>query len=167
MKTLQRKHILTVVLIVLFTGFFALPARLQNFPPLSISILDSSSSVGYYFLSPYTNTTPYIYDHAHLILDRLGRIVYYRSFENIADPNPTLDFKLQPNGQISYFNISRKKFFLMDSTFTVVDSIGCIHGFDTDQHDLQILPDNHYLLFGTEIRVMNLSSWHWFGFSHN
>jgi hypothetical protein len=145
----------------------AIPGPAQNFPPLNITISDSAASSGYYFLSPYTNASPYIYDHAHLILDRLGKVVYYRSFEEYADPNPTIDFKLQPNGQISYFNIERKKFFMLDSTFTLVDSIGCTHGYATDQRDMQILPNNHYLLFGTEVRIMNLSAYHWFGFGHN
>jgi hypothetical protein len=68
---------------------------------------------------------------------------------------------------MSYFDISKAKFYLMDSTFIVVDSIQMAHGFETDQHDLQILPDNHYLLFGIETRVMNLSAYHYFGFNHN
>lgn len=154
-------------LLVFFNSLMTLSVLGQNFPPMNITISDSGASSGYYFLSPYTNANPYIYDHAHLILDRLGKVVYFRSFEGYDDPNPTIDFKLQPNGKISYFNIERKKFFLLDSTFTLVDSIGCTHGFVTDQHDFQILPNNHYLLFGTEVRIMNLSMYHWFGFGHS
>jgi hypothetical protein len=48
----------------------------------------------------------------------------------------------------------------------VVDSIMLAHGYETDQHDLQILPDNHYLLFGIETRVMDLSTYHYFGYNH-
>jgi len=155
------------ILALLVTGFLPFSATGQNLPPLLVQIHDTSASKGYYFLTPYTNSPPYIYDHAQLILDQFGKLVYFRMFENSTEPNPSIDFKLQPNGQMSYFHVSREKFFLMDSTFMVVDSIGCVNGFETDQHDLQILDDGHYLLFGTEIRIMNLTSYHWFGLFHN
>ena len=146
---------------------FPCSGQTLNFPPLAVTIGDSSATQGYIFLTPYTNTPPFIYDHVQLILDQYGRVVFYRTFPNATNPNPTIDFKLQPNGRMSYFSTDLKKYFIMDSTFTVVDSIGCANGFETDQHDLQILPDDHYLLFGSETRIMNLSFYHWFGFSHN
>ncbi len=138
----------------------------QNIPPIEIIVADTAESEGYYFISPYTNTPPYIYEHAQLILDNLGRIVFYRTFPKTANPNATIDFKLQPDGHMTYFDINRGIHKIMDSTFTVIDSIGCVNGYITDQHDLQILPDHHYLLFGSEERIMNLSSYHWFGFNH-
>jgi len=138
----------------------------QNIPPMSVVIADSAETEGYYFVSPYTNTPPYIYEHAQLILDQMGRIVFYRTFPKTANPNATIDFKLQPDGHMTYFDINRGKHMIMDSTFTVVDSIGCVNGYITDQHDFRILPGNHYLLYGSETRVMNLSSYHWFGYNH-
>jgi hypothetical protein len=105
------------------------------------------------------------YDRSHQILDQYGRLIYYQIVdgENI---NTTIDFKLQPDGRISYFNTGKLKWFLMDSTFTVVDSILCTN-FVSDQHDIQVLRNNHYLMFAEETRIMNLSSFHWFGFNHN
>ena len=145
---------------LLFSGFS------QNFPSLNVVIEDSSATQGYYFLTPYTNTLPNNYDHAQLILDNYGRIVFYRIIPKGLNLTPTIDFKLQPNGQVSYFDINKGKHFIMDSTFTVVDSIACVNGVVTDQHDLQIFHDNHYLLFGTETRFMNLTSYHYFGINH-
>jgi hypothetical protein len=106
------------------------------------------------------------YDHAQLILDKFGRIIFYRIIAKDMNLTPTIDFKLQPNGWISYYNTNRAKHYIMDSTFTVIDSIQCANGFQTDQHDLQILPGNHYLIFGDEIRIMNLTSYHYFGINH-
>jgi hypothetical protein len=74
---------------------------------------------------------------------------------------------MQPNGKMSYYDITKMKYYLMDSTFMVVDSIQMTHGYETDQHDLQILSDNHYLLFGVENRIMNLTNYHYFGYNHN
>jgi hypothetical protein len=55
----------------------------------------------------------------------------------------------------------------MDSTFTVKDSVDAANGFDLDVHDLQFLPDGHYLLLAQESRFMNLTAYHFFGFNHN
>jgi hypothetical protein len=118
-------------------------------------------------MSPYTSYASPLFERPHLILDQFGRVVFYQIFPSGSNPIPTIDFKLQPNGRMSYYDITKMKFFLMDSTFMVVDSIQMAHGYETDQHDLQILSDNHYLLFGVENRVMNLTAYPWFGFNHN
>jgi len=167
MKTQTLKYHFRLIFLILFIWNMPFPGNSQNFPPLSMVIEDSATTQGYFFLTAYTTSPPYIYDHAQQILDQFGRIVFYRIFPSGLNPNVTIDFKLQPNGQMSYFNTNREKHFIMDSTFTVVDSIGCANGFKTNQHDLQILPDNHFLLIGDETRNMNLSSYNWFGPNHN
>lgn len=167
MKTLARyfQRIMVIILPIITGTSTLVPA--QNFPPLTFTILDSAATEGYYFLSPYTNYASSLYERPHLILDRFGRIVWYRTFPAGSNQTPTIDFKLQPDCRMSYFNLTKKQFELMDSTFMVVDSIWMTHGYETDQHDLQITPDHHYLLFGTENRVMNLTSYHYFGFNHS
>jgi hypothetical protein len=142
------------------------PAGAQNFPPMTFHIVDSSSVAGYYFLSPYSNVPPYIYDRPQLILDKYGRIVFYRIFQAGPYSNPTIDFELHPDGRMSYFNTSEGKVHLVDSTFTETDTLSCA-GFPTDQHDFRILTNGHYLLLGRETRIMNLSSYHWFGINHD
>jgi hypothetical protein len=100
-----------------------------------------------------------------MIFDRLGKLVYYRTFLGGSAPTTTADFKLQPNGQMSFFSPVLARFYLMDSTFTVVDSIEAV-GYDTDTHELQILENGHYLILGRETRTMNLTQYHWFGSNH-
>jgi len=138
----------------------------QTFPPVNMIISDSAANAGYFFMSPYKNAPPYLYDRPLMITDQLGRLVFYRYFPGPMNENATIDFKLQPDGRMSYFNVSAGKFFLMDSTFSVVDSILCVNGFDTDQHDFQVFPNHHYMLMGLETRVMNLTAYHWFGPNH-
>jgi hypothetical protein len=98
----------------------------------------------------------------NLILDSNGNIVYIQGL------GPTgIDFKVHPNGKISFVrsvigNQSALKFFIMDSTFYVKDSISCQNGVLTDAHDLIMLPNGHYLLLGFVFRTMNLSSYYWF-----
>jgi hypothetical protein len=125
--------------------------------PYQVTIYDSAATQGYYFLVPSRLTNPMQGIHAQLILDRFGDLVYYRPLGNITN---TPDFKVQPNGMISYF--LNTKFYILDSTFTVKDSVSCKNGYDTDSHEFQILPNGHFLMFGLEYVTMDLSAYAWF-----
>ena len=130
----------------------------QNYPAYTINVCDSTSS-GYYFLcaidvSQFSNIPP-----TQMILDSTGKTIYYKICDHGGG-----DFKLQPNGLISYDYAN--KFFLLDSTFTIVDSVECLNGINTDGHDLQILPNGHFLLLGYENVVMDLSAYNMFGNFH-
>ena len=130
----------------------------QNYPAYNVNVC-TPNSAGYYFLCAiYVGSTNQI-SPTHMILDSAGKTVYYKRFQNGGG-----DFKVQPNGMMSYLN--HNKFFLMDSTFTIVDSVECGNGINTDGHDLQILPNGHFLLLGYEYVTMNLNSYHIFGSMH-
>jgi hypothetical protein len=68
---------------------------------------------------------------------------------------------------MTYYSIAMNKYCVMDSTFTIKDTLGAADGFDLDVHDLQFLPNRHYLLLAQETRIMNLTGYHFFGFNHN
>ncbi len=139
--------------------WFSLTGYSQTFPGYNLTVYDSSLS-GYYFLSTSKlGVIQFNYIPKQLVLDAKGEVVYYRPF---LTPAGSLDFKVQPNGKISYYKAG--SFYILDSTFTVVDTINC-SGYYTDPHDLQIINNNHYLLLGEEAIMMNLSSYHYF--NHN
>ncbi|MCC6684585.1 MAG: aryl-sulfate sulfotransferase, partial [Bacteroidia bacterium] len=108
---------------------------------------------GYYFLHikkfilDSTTKTP---APVQLILDGSGNIIFYRTIENASD------FKVYPNGMMSFFY--QKNYYLMDSAFRIIDSVSCVNGIKTDNHEFQILPNGNYLLLGTEETEMDLSS---------
>ena len=165
MNSALRKSLRLVVLaVILLSGPLA---DSQNNPPLQVIIYDSSATSGYIFLAPYVLSPPYTYDHPQMILDRYGNTVYYRVFLNGGIAATTADFKLQSNGLMSFFSPVLGKFYLMDSTFTVTDSVSAVNGYETDTHELQILSDGHYLILGRETRIMNLLAYRWFGSNHN
>jgi hypothetical protein len=126
-------------------------------PPYHATIFDSSATTGYYFLVPTRITSPNLGFHSQLVLDKYGDVVYYKSLGTL---NNTPDFKVQPNGMISYF--ANMKFYMLDSTFTIIDSVFCQNGITTDSHDFQILPNGHFLLLGYENVTMDLSAYAWF-----
>ncbi len=136
--------------------FLCLVCPAQTFPPFTVDVCDTGSK-GYYFITPANTGNSAI--SQHMILDNKGRIVYY----NRLTAYGTDDFKIQPNGLMSYSY--GNQFMLMDSAFHIVDSVSCKNGIHTDAHDMQILPNGHFLLLGYEFVTMNLSSYHIF--NHN
>ena len=105
---------------------------------------------GWYFITPGIfgggNIPPRM-----MILDGAGHIAYHRVAPGASD------FRVWPDGRMSYAAGTKHR--LMDSTFTVVDSVACAGGVITDRHDLRILDNGHYLLLGTEFLTMDLSGY--------
>jgi hypothetical protein len=166
---MDHSYLRFITLLFLINAFMlvaGIKAVSQNVPPMEISIYDSASTEGYYYIAPYSSSPPYTYTNPQLILDRYGKIVWYRIFSGLPQNTTTYDFKIQPDGRMTYYSLDRKKFFVMDSTFTIKDTLDTANGFELDVHDVQFLPGGHYLLLAQETRIMNLTGYHYFGFNH-
>ena len=107
------------------------------------------SSAGYYFFSAF-----YTPVNTFFILDKNGAILYYKT---LSPGSNAYNFQLQPNGQMSYSNL--QQYFLMDSTFRIIDSVSCQNMRYTDQHELCILPNGHFLLLGADSVMTDLSKY--------
>ncbi|MBA3648584.1 MAG: aryl-sulfate sulfotransferase [Chitinophagales bacterium] len=66
------------------------------------------------------------------------------------------DFKIDYNGDLSYYDYINNYFAIVDSNFNQVDSFECI-GFVTNAHDMVRYSDKHTFLIGTDDRIMDLS----------
>lgn len=143
-----------LILFILLTFVCVFFMKAQQIPQYKIQFFDSSSQ-GYYFVSPIKigNGGP-VRLPTHLILDNDGNTVYIKNFPT---NNQTNDFKLHANGLISY-SVQGNRFYLMDSSFNIVDSLRCKNGAITDTHDLLILPNGHFLLLGIRNVTTDLSS---------
>ena len=98
----------------------------------------NNPSDGYFFLSPYTLQE----NIGHLIItDNSGIPIFYR-----RTPDRITDFKLQPNGFLTYGLFGSIYFHTLDSSYTVVDSTQAGNGYAADKHDFLITEDNHSLL---------------------
>ena len=154
---------------LLFLALILLPGKSalsQNFPPMLMTIHDSATTNGYYFFAPYASSPPYTYDQPQLILDKFGEVVWYRVLPGLTRTTTTYDFKIQPDGRMTYYSVTRGLYYVMDSTFNISDSLDAANGFNLDVHDLQFLPNGHYLLLAQEVRTMNLTAYHIFGYNH-
>jgi hypothetical protein len=70
------------------------------------------------------------------------------------------DFKLQPNGQLSFHNQigPDTKHYVIDSTLRIVDSVEVQFPYFSDSHELLLLPDGSKLVMGYEYQTMNLDT---------
>jgi len=124
----------------------ALPA---SFPPISSTIY-STPSHGMLFMASFSgnpSNPSYL-----MITDNSGTPMYYKALNGWG-----LDFKMQPNGLLTYYDASRLKFFEMDSSFSVVDSFMCGNGYTADEHDLRLLPNGHALLMAYDGEDVDMS----------
>lgn len=125
----------------------------RTFPQINVTT-NTNPTQGYvyvsnFILNPGVDNTPYL-----MILNNNGTPVWQRQMT--APLN--LDFKIQPNGMLTYFDIGKKKFYGMNKYFEVVDSFYC-NGYETDEHELRILPNGNYALFGIENVRMNMTEY--------
>jgi len=145
--------------VFIFISFFLVA---QNpLPAYKVTVSNPPFSA-YYFFSPIKisakgNSLP-----VNVILDSIGEPIF---FKKLPKGLHSESFRLQCNYQMSY-NFEGK-FYLMDSTFTVVDSVGCKNDLQLDAHDFVVLPNGHYLLLGYETLKMDLSRYNYFNKDHS
>jgi hypothetical protein len=151
-------NIIVRIFISLFLVFQS--AASQVIPGFNVT-LSGTQPAGYYMIHTLKPGSPNPHVFNSMIFDSFGNLVYIKKFSDNAG-----DFKMQQNGQITYpFSFSgniNRKYFIMDSTFIVRDSVKCEGGYFTDSHDMIILPNGHFLMLGFENVTMDLSGYNWF-----
>ena len=118
--------------------------------PVITSTLYGTPAPGLLFMSSFplgTQGTPYL-----MIVGNTGAPVFER-----AMPRFCTDFKVQPDGRLTYFDTNTTKFYAMDSSYAVIDSFLCGNDFYTDLHELRLLPNGHALLMGIDLEIVDMS----------
>ena len=108
----------------------------SNLPKLVIN-KSNNPSPGYLFISPY----PYL-----MIIDNEGTPVFYRYIDTPI-VNQIYDFDFQPDGELTYY-IYPTYCYGLDSSLNAVRTFKTANGFTPDVHDLRVLPDGSYYIFG-------------------
>jgi hypothetical protein len=88
-----------------------------------------------------------------MILENDGTPLFYRKLSGVG-----LDFKMQPAGQLTYFDAAAKGFYALNARYDAVDSFRCGNGYSTDGHDLILLPNGHAVLMSYDPQVVDLSA---------
>ncbi len=123
-----------------------------DFPAITITASDNPTP-GYLFLSNMTMgsgapNSPYV-----MILDNSANPVFFR-----RTPSECTDFKVQPNGLLTYEDSNLGCFLALDSTYAVVDTFRCGNGYATNWHELRLLPDGHALLLGDDPQLVRMDT---------
>lgn len=118
-----------------------------NFPQIEIERLENPFSDNL-FVSLFGGTAY----PSNLIFENNGNPIYYNELASAG-----IDFKKQPDGTITYFNTQKDKFYALNSSYEVVDSFECDNGFETDLHELLVLPNGHAYLLGIDPRIIDMS----------
>jgi hypothetical protein len=121
----------------------------MDFPGITVTTPLSNTAEGYLFLTNVGFGQSYM-----LMVDNTGEPVYY---QRLAPSRMVLDFTKQPNGQLTYFDAYYGRFFGLDNTYTVKSTYQAGNGYQTDHHDLQILPNGHYQLMIWDGHTVDMS----------
>lgn len=161
----MQKLLLTIVLNLCLGFVFAQNDTLYPFEVSQIFSYDQAHVPGceYYFLSPhegYNNIDP---DFRSLLIvaDRTGEMLFFKAFPGTSNLNFNFifDFKLQPNGQITYHNINdTSAHYVLDSNFLVVDTLTCKGNFPTDAHELLLTADGYRYNLCYDYRTFDLDT---------
>jgi hypothetical protein len=125
----------------------------QDIPHFTITKNSADTGEGDIFVAPLFWTKSTVGSYL-LIFDQQGQLIYYKS---VASGLEGFDFKRQPNGLLSYFDLKNSTYYLMDSHYQVVDSYQAGNGYTTDLHDLQILPNGNALLMAYDAETVDMS----------
>jgi hypothetical protein len=75
-------------------------------------------------------------------------------------PSSCVDFKKQPDGNMTYYDSRASKFFEMNSAYEIIDSFYCGNGYSTDLHELRLVDNtNHVLLMSYDPQVVNMRNY--------
>ena len=132
-----------------FPGFLTVPQDIPHFT-VSGAIPDGEGDI---FAAPFYWTKSTLGSYL-LILNHLGQLVYYQP---MAQALAAYDFKVQPNGLLSYYDQKDATYNLMDSHYRVVGQYRAGNGYTADLHDFQLLPNGNALLMAYDAEMVDMS----------
>ena len=120
----------------------------SDFPKMNISI-SKETAEGKIFIGNWGGTA------YAMILENDGTPYFYKRLDGL---NQIRDFKVQPTGTLTmrmYGNLNC--FVEMDSQYTFIDTLRCVNGYGTDEHECQLLPDHHTFMIGLDYHQVDMS----------
>jgi hypothetical protein len=133
-----------------FPDFLTVP---QDIPHFTVTGDASAVTEGDIFVAPFYWTKDTVGSYL-LILTPQGKLVYY---QYVGDDKSAFDFKKQPNGLLSYYDLKYHAYYLMNSNYNIVDSYTAGDGYTADLHELQILPNGDALLMAYDTETIDMS----------
>jgi arylsulfate sulfotransferase len=124
----------------------------EDFPHIEVDSLNNPSP-GYIFLAPFIASWDFTGNSYLIITDNYGVPIFYRQFPTIL-----FDFKKQITGVLTYCYPPAGSFYVLDSSYNVIDSLWVKNGYTTDLHEFLILENNHSLLMGSDWQHVSMDT---------
>ncbi len=121
-----------------------------DFPSISID-LNNNPTDGKIFLAPYLASSP-LRPNYLIITDNYGVPVFYRKMLT----ERALNFVRQSSGVLTYFNTG--KYYIMDSSYSIVDSLFMGNGYMADVHECVLLDSGYSLLLSYDYQQVNMDT---------
>lgn len=123
----------------------------SDFPALTVTTVNDPAPGRIYLANLAFNqqigTTPYL-----MVLDN-DAVPLFRERKG----QPAFDFKRQANGTVTYYDTERSVYVILDSTYAEIGTVNIGSGYQTDVHELLVLPNGNVLIMGLAPRRVDLS----------
>ena len=117
-----------------------------DFPKIDVITMNQTASGKLFYANGQGFPNPYV-----VICENDGTPYYYQRLSYSA----AQDFKVQPTGTLTMW--VPNQFFELDSTFTHIKTYRAGHGYLTDDHELQLLPNGNFLIIAVDIQTVDMS----------
>lgn len=123
----------------------------SDFPKITVKQYGETASGMLFFATNFPTETTGNY---LIICQNDGTPYFYRRIENAER---SLDFTLQPSGVFTAQLGGPDHYIVLDNNFNQIDTYTCGHGYTTDNHELQLLPNGHAFIIGEEDLCVDMS----------
>lgn len=116
-----------------------------DYPPAEmIHFKETDDNYLFFTLNPRAGAPEY--NNYITITDKFGVPLFFRKMSNNC-----LNFHVMHDGRLAYArnnygNPENEKYYFMDSSYVVIDSVKTGNGYNMDAHDMLLLENGHYLL---------------------
>lgn len=121
-----------------------------DFPGITVVVNDNPAP-GKIFISPISRGTPR-FSYLAILDENFYPAYYQRRTGSMSD------FKMHPNGLLTFFDREVRCFYAMNESYAIIDSFRCGNGFVTDGHDVLLLPNGGALLMAYDDSTINMST---------
>ncbi len=122
----------------------------SDFPSFGIDSVNNPAP-GYIFYAPILFPG---WESAYMIIsDNYGTPIFYRKMQGAV-----FDFKKLDNGYLTYFELGPDKYYIMDISYNVIDSLYMQNGYLTDLHDIVVLNNKHFLLMSSDYEHVDMDT---------
>jgi hypothetical protein len=120
-----------------------------DFPSFQIPVFDDPSP-GKLFMTPLARGTPQ-YTYLTILDDNFTPLYYAKRAGSMTD------FKVHPNGLLTFFDSIAKCYYVMNEEYAIIDSFRCVNGYEADSHDFQFTSEGHGVLLSYDTRTVDMS----------